>query len=202
MQRDLPRSMAGPLPRGKTFRLVCAATRRVPKRSERGAWRAPGSVTSESTGTASSDPLAVCRWGPSPWRDHMSLCRLHTPAPGNAANRAAYPCAVELLHRALEAIDAANAQDPTVVTVRDRTGPKEIVHAELVTGWVRQLVARPDDALLLAARGHHFRRWTSPRASAPAGRAGYLRWRKALHEQHARELGAVLAEVGYDPPAI
>lgn len=132
----------------------------------------------------------------------MSLCRVPTLAPRNAANRAAYACAVELLHRALEAIDAANGQDPTVVTVRDRTGPKEIVHAELVTGWVRRLVARPSDELLLAARGHHFRRWTSPRASAPAGRAGYLRWRKALHEQHARELGAVLAEVGYDPPAI
>jgi limonene-1,2-epoxide hydrolase len=102
------------------------------------------------------------------------------------------------LERALAAIDAANRDDPTTVTVRGRTGPKEILHAELVTEWVTRL--RPDagDALLLAARGHHLRRWTSPRASAPPGRAGYLRWRKALHEQHARELGEILAAVGYD----
>ncbi len=106
------------------------------------------------------------------------------------------------LHRALAAIDAANAEDPTIVTVRDRTGPKEIVHAELVSGWVRRLHPEPDDALVLAARGHHFRRWTSPRATFPAGRAGYLRWRKALHEQHARELGALLEAVGYEPPTI
>ena len=61
--------------------------------------------------------------------------------------------------------------------------------------------APPPDAsepLLLAARGHHFRRWTVPRASAPAGRAGYLRWRKSLQEQHARELGALLTTAGYD----
>ena len=40
------------------------------------------------------------------------------------------------LRAALAAIDEANAADPTIVTVRDRTGPKEIVHADLVTRWV------------------------------------------------------------------
>jgi ketosteroid isomerase-like protein len=109
---------------------------------------------------------------------------------------------VDQLDRAIAAIDAANAEDPTIVTVRERTGPKEIVHAELVSEWVRRLRSEPDDALLLAARGHHFRRWTSPRATYPAGRAGYLRWRKALHEQHARELGVLLTEVGYEAPMI
>jgi hypothetical protein len=106
------------------------------------------------------------------------------------------------LERALSAIDDANALDPTIVTVRGRTGPKEIVHAELVTEWVRALRPDADDALLLAARGHHFRRWTSPRSSAPAGRAGYLKWRKALHEQQARELGALLRDAGYDDATI
>ncbi len=106
------------------------------------------------------------------------------------------------LHRALDAIDAANAEDPTVITVRDRTGPKEIVHAELVSAWVTRMVRDADEPLLLAARGHHFRRWTSPRSTYPAGRAGYLRWRKDLHGQHARELGALLEEVGYDAPTI
>jgi ketosteroid isomerase-like protein len=104
--------------------------------------------------------------------------------------------------RTLDAIDAANAADPNIVTVRARQGPKEVVHAELVTEWVRRL--RPDagEPLLLAARGHHFRRWTVPRSSYPAGRAGYLRWRRALHGQQAEELGALLTECGYDATTI
>ena len=106
------------------------------------------------------------------------------------------------LRAALAAIDDANGADPTIVTVRDRTGPKEIIHADLVTEWVLRLWPDADDALLLAARGHHFRRWTVPRASYPAGRAGYLRWRKDLHGQHARELGVVLADAGYDEATI
>jgi limonene-1,2-epoxide hydrolase len=102
------------------------------------------------------------------------------------------------LRAALAAIDDANAADPNIVTVRDRTGPKEIIHADLVTEWVLRLKPDAGEPLLLAARGHHFRRWTVPRASYPSGRGGYLRWRKALHEQHARELGAVVGDAGYD----
>ena len=106
------------------------------------------------------------------------------------------------LERALAEIDAANAEDPTTVRVRGRTGPKEILHAELVTEWVTRL--RPDagEALLIAARGHHFRRWTVPRSTAPEGRAGYLRWRKSLQVQQATELGTVLEHAGYDDPTI
>ncbi|MDQ1457180.1 MAG: hypothetical protein QOH28_2800 [Actinomycetota bacterium] len=106
------------------------------------------------------------------------------------------------LRAALAAIDDANAADPTVVTVRDRTGPKEIIHADLVTEWVLRLRPDADEALLLAARGHHFRRWTVPRSSYPTGRAAYLRWRKDLHAQHAKELGLVLADAGYDEATI
>jgi ketosteroid isomerase-like protein len=99
---------------------------------------------------------------------------------------------------ATDAIDRANAADPTAVTVRERTGPKEILHADLVTEWVLRLKPDAGDALLLAARGHHFRRWTVPRSSYPAGRSGYLRWRKDLHTQHAQELGVLLTDAGYD----
>ena len=104
----------------------------------------------------------------------------------------------ERFARAIAAIDLGNADDPNVVTVRARSGPKEVVHAELVTEWITRLRPEASEPLLLAARGHHYRRWTVPRASAPAGRAGYLRWRKSLQEQHAQELGALLAGAGYD----
>ena len=37
----------------------------------------------------------------------------------------------ERFARAVAAIDAGNSDDPNIITVRSRTGPKEIVHAEL-----------------------------------------------------------------------
>jgi Domain of unknown function (DUF4202) len=91
--------------------------------------------------------------------------------------------------RATAAIDAANADDPN---------DKELRHAELATKWVRRL--RPDagEALLLAARGHHIRRWTVPRDSYPEGRRGYLRWRRDLQRQHAADLAQILEAEGYD----
>jgi hypothetical protein len=104
--------------------------------------------------------------------------------------------------RAIAAIDAGNADDPNIIAVGTRTGPKEIIHAELVTEWVERLRPDASEPLLLAARGHHFRRWTVPRASAPEGRTGYLRWRKSLQQQHARELGAILVAAGYDDSTV
>jgi hypothetical protein len=103
---------------------------------------------------------------------------------------------------AIVRIDAANAEDPTRVGTSEGSRPKELHHAALMTGWVRRLRPDADEVLLLAARGHHIRRWTVPRNSYPAGRSGYLRWRTSLHEVHATELGRILADVGYDPETI
>jgi hypothetical protein len=103
---------------------------------------------------------------------------------------------------AIRAIDAANALDPNPVVVEGRARPKELAHAEMVTAWVGKLRPDASEALLLAARGHHFRRWTVPRGSYPTGRAGYLRWRRALHRQQADELSVLLAQCGYDDATI
>jgi hypothetical protein len=106
------------------------------------------------------------------------------------------------LAEAIKAIDAANADDPNEIVIAGESRPKELAHAELVTEWVRKLEADPSEALLLAARAHHLRRWTIPRDSYRRDRPGYLKWRKALHEQHAREVAVILAEVGYDTATI
>jgi hypothetical protein len=104
--------------------------------------------------------------------------------------------------QAIAAIDAANADDPTSIDTPDGPRPKELVHAELLSAWVRRL--RPDagEALLLAARAHHLRRWTLPRNSYPAGRTGYLRWRTRLHGVHAEEAAGILRSVGYDADTV
>lgn len=106
------------------------------------------------------------------------------------------------LEWALEAIDAANADDPNRLEIGGVERPKELAHAELVTGWVRRLRPQPSEELLLAARAHHLRRWAVPRSSYPDGRAGYLRWRRHLHERHARETAEILAAAGYDEVVI
>lgn len=110
--------------------------------------------------------------------------------------------AASLLDRAVAAIDEANADDPATLVVDGQVRPKELVHAELMTSWVRRLDPAASEAQLLAARAHHLRRWSSPRTDYPEGRAGYLRWRTALRKQHAAEVGQILAEVGYDRATI
>jgi hypothetical protein len=106
------------------------------------------------------------------------------------------------LERALSAIDAANADDPFTLVFEGVERPKEQLHAELMTTWVRRLDPEATDEQLIAARAHHLRRWSVPRDAYPDGRAGYLRWRTALKQQHAEEVAAILRDVGYDDEAI
>jgi hypothetical protein len=103
---------------------------------------------------------------------------------------------------AIAAIDAVNADDPESLTVDGVARPKGIVHAELMTAWVRRLSNEPSDAQLLAARAHHLRRWSVPRSSYPDGRSGYLRWRTELRRQHATDVAAILVDVGYDEATV
>lgn len=100
--------------------------------------------------------------------------------------------------RAIAAIDAANGQDPNTLDRDGEAVPKELLHGALATRWVCELDPDPGEALLLAARAHHLRRWQLPRSDYPEGRAGYHRWRKELQERHAREAGVILEAAGYD----
>jgi len=106
------------------------------------------------------------------------------------------------LRATLAAIDAANAGDPHTIAVRGRIRAKEQAHSELVSEWIARLAPRASETLQLAGRAHHLRRWEIPRADYPAGREGYLRWRRALHDFHAEQASAILAEHGYDPAEI
>ncbi|MGQ0616305.1 MAG: DUF4202 domain-containing protein [Acidimicrobiia bacterium] len=98
---------------------------------------------------------------------------------------------------AVAAIDTANADDPNTITVDGVERPKEQAHAEMAEAWLRRLDPAASEVQLLAARGHHLRRWSLPRSSYPDGRAGYLRWRTTLKRQHAEEMGTILRAAGY-----
>ena len=104
--------------------------------------------------------------------------------------------------RAIAAIDAANAADPNTLSWDGVTRPKELVHAELVSRWIERLAPDASEALRLAGRAHHLRRWTLPRTDYPEGRAGYHRWRHELQRRHAEEAGELLRQAGYDEATI
>ena len=103
---------------------------------------------------------------------------------------------------AVAAIDAANAEDPVHLVVEGVERPKELVHADAVSRWVRTLDPDADELQLLAARAHHLRRWVVPRTDYPEGRAGYLRWRTDHKRRQAEEVAAILAGNDFGPDEI
>lgn len=109
---------------------------------------------------------------------------------------------MERFERAITSFDRANAEDPVSIDVGDRRRPRELVQAERLSVWVDRL--RPDapEALRLAARCQHIRRWEIPRTTYPDGRVGYLEWRKALSRFHADRAGEILRDAGYDDGTI
>ena len=106
------------------------------------------------------------------------------------------------LQQALDAFDRMNAEDPNVWEVDGRPVPKELAHARCVTAWVERLVPAPSEALRLAARAAHLRRWTVPRSAYPEGRRGYLKWRGDLKRMHAEAAEKVLEGLGFPAETI
>lgn len=99
---------------------------------------------------------------------------------------------------AIEKFDAANAQDPTLVG----NAPAELVYARRMTDWLHRLYPDAAEALQLAARAQHIRRWMIPRSRYPMIRQGYHQWRTTLYSFHADEAAKILREVGYDDATI
>lgn len=104
--------------------------------------------------------------------------------------------------RALERIDAANAQDPNLATVDGREYPSELLYSMRMTEWLGRLEPAASEALRLAVRCQHLRRWAIPRSTYPMTRAGYHQWRTALARFHADEAGRILREVGYEDATV
>lgn len=100
---------------------------------------------------------------------------------------------------AIARFDAAHAEDPQ----KDAAGqPQELVYAQRMSAWLAKLAPDACEALRLAARCQHIRRWAIRRGDYPEGAAGYRQWRideAAAHAVVAREM---LEKAGYDEPAI
>lgn len=99
---------------------------------------------------------------------------------------------------AIAAIDQANSEDPNIVPLDGRERPAEVVYSERMTTALTEFCPGASEELRLAARGQHIRRWTIARADYEEGRLGYLKWRTALKRYHAKAIGEIMAECGYD----
>lgn len=105
--------------------------------------------------------------------------------------------AEDRLARALARLDSLNRQDPTTVPTPRGPQPKELAYADALSAWVTRLAPNASEALRIAARGQHVQRWTIPRGTYPAGRAGYLKWRETLKRFHADTVAGAMRAEGY-----
>lgn len=95
-------------------------------------------------------------------------------------------------------IDAANAGDPTLT----EAGPLALVQGQLASTWLKRLTDGPAPELQVAVRAHHLKRWELARADYPAGRAGYLTWRRDNKAHQADAAAAILIEHGWKPAQV
>ena len=103
---------------------------------------------------------------------------------------------------ALRRIDAANREDPETVVVNGSPVPGELLYSRRMSAWLDKLEPDASEALKLAVRAQHLRRWEIPRETFPKTRAGYLQWRTRLGAYHAEKAGEILRESGYDEPTV
>ena len=104
--------------------------------------------------------------------------------------------------RAIRGIDDVNAEDPNSEVVDGVAQPKELLYGERMQTWVDALDPHAPEALRLAARSQHIRRWAIPRSDYAMDRRGYLRWRTRLYGFHADTVAEILRAAEYDEETI
>jgi len=111
---------------------------------------------------------------------------------------ACYDRGVSRFDDAIRRFDEANAEDPILETVDGEELPKEILYGRRMSARLDRFAPDASEAVKLAARAQHIRRWEVPRDTYPEGRAGYLKWRTDLYRRHGELAASILQEVGYE----
>jgi len=104
----------------------------------------------------------------------------------------------ERFNQAIALFDAANGEDPN----QDQGRPKELLYAERMTEMLQRFRPDASEAVQLAVRAQHIRRWTVPRSSYPMTKEGYYAWRTGLYKIHADTAGDLMRQAGYDDAMI
>jgi Domain of unknown function (DUF4202) len=95
-------------------------------------------------------------------------------------------------------IDAENAQDPNTEIFQSATFPKELLYSNRMHKRLMSFHPNASEAVQIASKAQHIRRWDIPRESYPMDRLGYLKWREDLKKFHAKTTAAILEISGYD----
>lgn len=103
---------------------------------------------------------------------------------------------------AIHQFDLANSQDPNKEKWEGNDYPKELLYAQRMTDCLEVFAPDASEALQLAARCQHIKRWEIPRDTYPMDRPGYHAWRNELKAYHAELAEGILREVGYDAETI
>ena len=104
---------------------------------------------------------------------------------------------------AFRLFDAANSEDPNQEPGPDgQLMPKELLYAQRMTACLDRVAPDAPEAVQLAARAQHIRRWHIPRSAYPLTRPAYHQWRNALKKYHAELAGQLMAQAGYEPEPI
>ena len=99
-------------------------------------------------------------------------------------------------------IDEANHQDPNLETFKGVAYPREWLYGRRMSACLEQFCPEASEALRIAARGQHIRRWEIPRSNYPATREGYLKWRTFLYGFHADQVAGLMRHTDYEADLI
>ncbi len=103
---------------------------------------------------------------------------------------------------AIARVDAANAEDPNQEVADGHAAPKELIYGRRMSAMLARFAPEASEAVRLAVRCQHIRRWEIPRDSYPRDKPGYKQWRTRLQQFHAETAANILRELGYDEDLI
>jgi len=100
--------------------------------------------------------------------------------------------------KAIEWIDAENAQDPNTEIHESVSFPKELLYSDRMYAKLMGFYPNASEAIQIAAKAQHICRWKIARESYPMDRVGYLKWREELKKFHAKTTATILEKAGYN----
>lgn len=99
--------------------------------------------------------------------------------------------------KAIEWIDAENAQDPNIEIHESTSYPKELLYSNRMYAKLMDFEPNASEEVQIAAKAQHICRWKIARESYPMDRVGYLKWREDLKKFHAKLTAEILEKAGY-----
>ena len=100
--------------------------------------------------------------------------------------------------KAIEWIDAENAQDPNTEIHESISFPKELLYSNRMYEKLMGFFPNASEEVQIAAKAQHICRWKIARESYPMDRVGYLKWREDLKKFHAKTTATILEKAGYN----